>query len=313
MMALFDFVLALTLVLLAWRCVTVTDVFRAIILFIVIGLLLGLAWARLEAPDLALAETAIGAGLLGVLLLGTWRALDAGERHACGHRLAPVPVRWLAGIGSAGFGLAMLVALTSLDGHPGGAGPLALNNLDAAGTEQPVTAVLLNFRSYDTLLEMGVVLMALIGALLCRAALTYRPRAEDITVDTPLVPVLVTAFAPAVLLMGVYLVWAGTHSPGGAFQGGATLAGAGVLLVLGGRLHGVPHTALVTRTLLVLGTAVFTAAGLLLIPLEGAFMAYPTDFVYPVMLLIEYTLAVSIALSLLLLFTGTHGLRRGES
>ena len=311
-MALFDAALAVVLLLLAWRCVTVTDVFRAIVLFIVVGLLLGLSWARLEAPDLALAETAIGAGLLGVLLLGTWRSLDTLEQRECGEARASAPVRWLAGVGSAGFGLAMLVALTSLDGHPGAAGELARANLEAAGTEQPVTAVLLNFRSYDTLLEMGVVLMALIGALLCRAALTYDARREDVTVDTPLVPVLVTAFTPAVLLMGVYLVWAGTHSPGGAFQGGATLAGAGVLLVLGGRLHGVPHTSLITRALLVLGTVVFTCAGLLLIPFEGAFMAYPEDYVYPIMLLVEYTLALSIALSLLLLFTGTHGLRRGE-
>jgi hypothetical protein len=33
------------------------------------GLLMALAWARLEAPDIALAEAAIGAGLTGALLL----------------------------------------------------------------------------------------------------------------------------------------------------------------------------------------------------------------------------------------------------
>ena len=36
---------------------------RAVILFIAFGLLLALVWARLRAPDVALAEAAIGAGL----------------------------------------------------------------------------------------------------------------------------------------------------------------------------------------------------------------------------------------------------------
>ena len=36
-------------------------------------------------------------------------------------------------------------------------------NLQASGVHNPVTAVLLNFRGYDTLLEMAVLLLALIG------------------------------------------------------------------------------------------------------------------------------------------------------
>jgi uncharacterized MnhB-related membrane protein len=35
------------------------------------GLLLALAWMRLDAPDVALAEAAIGAGLTGALLMAT--------------------------------------------------------------------------------------------------------------------------------------------------------------------------------------------------------------------------------------------------
>lgn len=45
------------------------NLFRAVVLFIACGLLLSLCWVRLQAPDLALAEAAIGAGLTGVLLL----------------------------------------------------------------------------------------------------------------------------------------------------------------------------------------------------------------------------------------------------
>lgn len=45
------------------------DLFRAVVLFIAFGLLMALGWVRLAAPDVALAEAAIGAGLTGVLLL----------------------------------------------------------------------------------------------------------------------------------------------------------------------------------------------------------------------------------------------------
>ena len=45
------------------------DAMRAVIQFIVFGLLMTLAWVRLSAPDVALAEAAIGAGLTGALLL----------------------------------------------------------------------------------------------------------------------------------------------------------------------------------------------------------------------------------------------------
>jgi uncharacterized MnhB-related membrane protein len=34
-----------------------------------------MTWARLGAPDVALAEAAIGAGLAGALLLATWARL----------------------------------------------------------------------------------------------------------------------------------------------------------------------------------------------------------------------------------------------
>jgi energy-converting hydrogenase B subunit D len=66
---LFDVVLGLMLVWLAWRVLSAPDLFKAVVLFIVFGLLMALAWARLDAPDIALAEAAIGAGLTGALLL----------------------------------------------------------------------------------------------------------------------------------------------------------------------------------------------------------------------------------------------------
>ncbi len=65
----FDTLLGFALLWLAWRALASPDLFRAIVLFVAFGLLMALAWVRLNAPDIALAEVAIGAGLTGALLL----------------------------------------------------------------------------------------------------------------------------------------------------------------------------------------------------------------------------------------------------
>ena len=67
----FDLLLVIALLWSAVRTLISKDLFLAVILFIVFGLLMALAWARLSAPDIALAEAAIGAGITGALLLDT--------------------------------------------------------------------------------------------------------------------------------------------------------------------------------------------------------------------------------------------------
>lgn len=69
----FDGLIVLALLALAWRVLHTQDLFKSVVLFIVFGLVMALAWVRLKAPDIALAEAAIGAGLTGVLLLDAVR------------------------------------------------------------------------------------------------------------------------------------------------------------------------------------------------------------------------------------------------
>ncbi len=79
----FDLTLVLTLLGVAWQLLRGVNLFRSVVLFIAFGLLLSLAWVRLQAPDVALAEAAIGAGVTGALLLvalGRLRRMASG-RH----------------------------------------------------------------------------------------------------------------------------------------------------------------------------------------------------------------------------------------
>lgn len=70
---LFDVVLLITLLALALAAVLSPEPRRAVMLFIAFGLWLSLVWARLSAPDVALAEAAIGAGIGGALMLAAAR------------------------------------------------------------------------------------------------------------------------------------------------------------------------------------------------------------------------------------------------
>lgn len=71
----FDLLLAVSLLWSAWRAMSTPGFDKAIVLFIVFGLLMALVWARLAAPDIGLAEAAIGAGLTGALLLDAYGGL----------------------------------------------------------------------------------------------------------------------------------------------------------------------------------------------------------------------------------------------
>lgn len=77
----FDLLLAGALLWSGWRALSAPRLDRALVMFIVFGLLMALSWARLQAPDIALAEAAIGAGLTGALLLDAYGARQRRKAH----------------------------------------------------------------------------------------------------------------------------------------------------------------------------------------------------------------------------------------
>jgi multisubunit Na+/H+ antiporter MnhB subunit len=302
---LFDALLLLALAGLAWAALAGADARRSVILFIAFGLLLAVAWARLQAPDVALAEAAIGAGLSGALLLAALRRQlrpaagehrdrqpGAGRFTALAH--GTITLLCVALTGSLAWAL-----LHALGNPPAETLPQTIAaNLAASGVSNPVTAVLLNFRAYDTLLELAVLLTAVLGMqALGRASPGYRPAG-------PVFDGLVHWLVPVLIVTAAYLLWAGAHAPGGAFQAGATLAAAGVVLRLAGRSSIGLTGGLAQRTLLVAGIAVFLLVGLAQLALGRPFLAYPPAWAGTLILLIETAAMAAIAATLLLAFAG---------
>ena len=280
---------------LGWAAVSSPDLKQGVVLFIAFGLTLALAWARLGAPDLALAEAAIGAGLSGALLLSALRDAPRGAP-------TPPPLLLAVLIGLLTLGLAAAYAWALLSALEA-ADPVRLSGqvseqLANSGVGNPVTAVLLNFRAYDTLLELAVLAAAVLGILaLGQVRPSYRPAGQ-------LLGSLVRWLVPLLIVTAGYLLWAGAQQPGGAFQAGALLASAAVLLRLSGRPDaGLPGSRAL-RWLLVGGVAAFLAVGLAVTPAGLAFLQYPEGWAGVLILLIEAAATLSIAATLALAYLG---------
>jgi uncharacterized MnhB-related membrane protein len=71
--------MAVSIVLLAAASVFSRNLFRSVVTFMVFGLAMALAWARLRAPDIAITEVALGSGLTGAMLLFAVASLKRGE------------------------------------------------------------------------------------------------------------------------------------------------------------------------------------------------------------------------------------------
>lgn len=298
-----DVLLALALIGLAWGALASGDLFKAIVLFIAFGLVMALVWVRLNAPDIALAEAAIGAGLTGALLLAAHAKLrtaapDANVELTSRMRgLRSLPVLVLVLLLAAALGY----AVWTLPPDAVGLGKEVAANLDRSGVSNPVTAVLLNFRGYDTLLEVMVLLLALLGAWSVGATTLQRETAPGLVLDS-----LSRLLAPLLILVAAYLLWAGAHAPGGAFQAGAVLAAAGVLLLLAGWRLPAALAGLPLRLVLVAGPATFLLLAVITLLLEGRLLQLPPAWAGRVILIIETTATISIGATLIALFMGAQ-------
>ena len=155
------------------------------------------------------------------------------------------------------------------------------------GALNMVTAVLADYRGYDTLGEAAVIFAAGLGCLVLLAA--GGPRA-DVPVPGmrhPFGSVILDAVArilvPIVLLFGVYVLIHGHVSPGGGFQGGV-LFGSGLIMLRlvwgpGGEDRDVPAFGPSLRGSLILASAGilgYVGIGLAAMAFGGAFLDYGT-------------------------------------
>ncbi|MCX4194600.1 Na(+)/H(+) antiporter subunit B [Methylobacterium organophilum] len=291
---LLDAVLGLLLLGLAGGALHVRQLYAGVLLFIAFGLVLALVWARLGAADLALAEAAIGAGLTGVLLFAALaRQPQAGSEPQLSRRRRLAAVAVLLPLL-----LMVLPQLAPLAELQPGLPAQIDASLAQSGVEHPVTAVLLNFRAWDTLLELAVLLLALLGA---RQLGTLQPQLSE---PWPLLRAWARTLAPLLVLAGGYVLWRGAASPGGAFQAGALLASGIVLLRLAGALPALYWSFWPLRLLVLIGLLLFVGVAAACAWFGDGWLHYPVGWAKPLIVFIEAAATLSIAASLSLLVIG---------
>jgi multisubunit Na+/H+ antiporter MnhB subunit len=117
-----------------------------------------------------------------------------------------------------------------------------------------------------------------------------------------LVGALARLLVPGFVVVAGYLVWRGSHAPGGAFQAGAVLAAGGVLLLFARRLRPLPFRSPAVRALVLSGLIVFVAVALVPVLAGMRMLEYPLDWAGTLILAIECALVVTIGLVLVMFF-----------
>jgi multisubunit Na+/H+ antiporter MnhB subunit len=300
-----DLGLAILVLAVAGWTIAARELFASVVGYVAYGLVLSIVWIRLYAPDVALTEAAIGSGVTGVLLVTSGSRL---RRAGDGEANPPpgISLRFLAAA-LALLVAAALAAVILLFPEPAPTlAPEAREGLAATGLGNPVTAVLIAYRSFDTMLEKVVLVLATAGvwslapdqfwggapAPLGRA----RPQGALLFLDQALVPLGV--------LVGIHIFWVGADEPGGAFQAGAILAAMWMIVMISRLTEPPLVSALWLRLALVAGPAVFLAAGLAGLGMAGSFFAYPAGFAKPMILFIEAFMLLTIAVTLPMLVAG---------
>ncbi len=136
------------------------------------------------------------------------------------------------------------------------------------GAVNAVTAVVVNYRGFDTLGEVTVLFIASTGV----AALLWRRKRER-TAKTEGSVVLTTGsrlLFPFIVLFGAYIFIHGHLTPGGGFPGGATIATAFLMLYLAFSTYEIPHRGFeITEGLAGMG---YVAVGLVGLAVGGYFL-----------------------------------------
>ena len=301
------FDLAIAVLVAAVSCWTIMAraSFAAVVGFVSFGLLLTLVWVRLDAVDVALTEAAIGSGLTGALLLTAAARLRTSESATQAERPSWA-LRVAAALLSATATVALAAALFLLPSPAPTLAPAAAANAGATGLANPVTNVLIAFRAMDTMLEKVVLLLALVGVWSLASDRSWGGPPSPLrraNTEGPLA-FLARLLTPLGIVVGIYILWEGADHPGGAFQGGTILAAMWLLLMMSGLANAPAIRLRSLRLVLIAGPAVFLVIGLGGLWLGDAFLAYPVDYAKLLILVIEFVMTLTIAVTLALLLAG---------
>ena len=157
-----DWAVLTLLILSAFMAIRMKDLLASAVILGIFSLLMALIYLLLDAPDVALTEAAVGAGITTVLFIGT---LSFTERE---HRIAPLKRRIVPLLVVTLVGSALIYATEELPVFASADAPIHQHVApyyiehmrDDLDIPNMVTAILASYRGFDTLGEVGVIFTA---------------------------------------------------------------------------------------------------------------------------------------------------------
>ena len=230
-----EILLLILVVILAFLSLWIRDLISAVVVFGAYSFLMCLIWTGMGAVDVAFTEAAVGAGVSTVffiaVLFNTTRKIKFNPLD--------LSAKIFASIVCIIVGCLLFVGISDLPEWGDPKSPV--NSVVSAyyveeaynDTKVPnlVTAVLADYRAYDTMFETCVVFIAMLGIF----SILKREENGDYSVDQKdnlTIRVSARFMVPFIQLFGLYVIAHGHHSPGGGFQGGVILGASLILLAM---------------------------------------------------------------------------------
>ena len=180
MEALINMVLLTLMAIISIGVIRQQNLFAVVILFGIYSFLMASVLIVLDAPDVAMTEASVGAGISTVLMLGTLYLTKVEERPVKSHVVVPLLLSAVTGaaliygtLGLPPFGIADSPMNTHLGAE------FLQRTYPETHVPNVVTAVLASYRGFDTLGEVAVVFTAGIGVMLLLRGKRSRKTARD--------------------------------------------------------------------------------------------------------------------------------------
>lgn len=269
-----EMLLLVLVVALAFLSLWIRDLISSVVIFGAYSFLLCLVWTGMGAVDVAFTEAAVGAGVSTVffiaVLFNTTRKI----------KFNPLDLssKIFTAIACTAVGYLLFIGISDLPSWGNPKSPVnsvvssyyVQNAYNDTKVPNLVTAVLADYRSFDTMFETCVVFIAMLGIF----ALLKREDNGDYDIeqkDDLIVRVAARFMVPFIQLFGLYVIAHGHYSPGGGFQGGVILGASLILLAIAYRMSAVKKFLGIKHMLSLgaLGVLIFAGWGLLPV-LKGA-------------------------------------------
>lgn len=318
------------LVATALAAVFVRDLFAVVMLFGIYSLLSAGFFLNLNAPDVALTEAAIGAGIAPLLMLGTLALTSKFAQEKTPRAKKPIHSFILPLVVVTITGGALIYATFDMP-YFGDPDAPAHNHVAPRYLEKSyeeihipnvVTSVLASYRGFDTLGEVyviftaGIGVLALLGFLTAGSEKKYWQFADTASLRRHnVLHVIGKIMIPLILLYALYVQFHGEYSPGGGFQAGVIFAAGFILYTM---IYGMEAAYKIIPPyflyrVMVFGVMLYALTGVACMVMGGNFLDYNVLSANPVtgqhigIILVELGVGICVAAVMMSVFFNFSG------